>query len=214
MKDKLVPMDDVEIFRLYEHHINPQELRFILTQLAPLKECIENNPWHTNESVYNHTIKVVKQLAECVESSNGRIKLYVGEKLDQRSRYDLLVVSALLHDMGKINTFRVEDGITSAVGHEEEGAILSVPILNELNFSYRQSEFITTIIREHGMLSDLLSESEDRFSLSADVLRERMGSDFDSLVLLAKADLMGSDWQSTNPVDYLMRYERCDSLLA
>jgi hypothetical protein len=56
-----------------------------------MKKCIEDNPWHKNISVYDHTIDVLKELNKILEKNiNSDLDLYLSKKENNYFKKDLL----------------------------------------------------------------------------------------------------------------------------
>lgn len=112
-----------------------------------LKDVVENNPWHDHESVFDHLIKTKNialreidgEFITNVESRSAFLK-FVNENLDGRRKVDLMVLAALLHDVGKLETIQ---------GHEAKGEEIVSQFLKELNLTDRQIEYISKIVGSH-----------------------------------------------------------------
>ena len=48
------------------------ELADELPEFYELKDVIENNEWHNNDSVFNHTIVVLEKLEELLKKTNEK----------------------------------------------------------------------------------------------------------------------------------------------
>lgn len=110
-----------------------------LPELYDLKEVIEYNIWHENESVFDHSLEVIYKFKEILSKLNDSLLNYLGEKVTYYSRKDILFLSILLHDIAKKDTFKINDeGITSCPNHELEGAIKSENILDRFDLSSKE----------------------------------------------------------------------------
>ncbi|MBI2329933.1 hypothetical protein HYU94_00910, partial [Candidatus Daviesbacteria bacterium] len=74
-----------------------------------LKEVVENGPYHNHEDVYSHVLKVknaaLKEIrADFItnQDAKDRFQKFVNEDLHGFKRADIMILIALLHDIGKI----------------------------------------------------------------------------------------------------------------
>lgn len=137
-----------------------------------LKLVIENNAYHDHESVFDHLIKT-KEIAER-EITGEFIKdpevkrlfeSFLEEKVGEFSKKELLILTAILHDVGKI--LRIKDGEetkplgmtlandqTYFPGHEYWGSKIISEILAEFNLEKSVLEFVAKIIKIHDVYSE------------------------------------------------------------
>ncbi len=114
----------------------------------------------------------------------------VGDSYDRRA---LLVLAALLHDIGKPSTFRRhEDGTVHYFDHEKVGARLARDVLVRLRFSRQVNDWVVSIVRWH--LRPLLLAREMTVSRRAlhRFFRDA-GEAGVSVVLLALADHLAAN---------------------
>ncbi len=138
-----------------------------------LTEVIENNPWHDHESVFDHLIKT-KDIAlreisgdfiTNPESKKAFIK-FVNEDLHGRTRADLMVLAALLHDVGKPETPQlVIDGMTQAPGHAAKGGEIAPKFLEVINLTEQQIEYISKIVGSHDTFQNEYLPSKKDWSI-------------------------------------------------
>lgn len=132
-----------------------------------LKDIVENNAWHDHETVFEHLIKTKdtakeKITGEFVTNPEAE-KLFlefVGVDFDGLKKADLMVIAALLHDVGKILYLKEgdnqksivktdSDGVTTIPGHEYWGSTIVDKLLEELSLTDKQMRYISGIIRLH-----------------------------------------------------------------
>lgn len=132
-----------------------------------LKGVIENNAYHSNEDVYSHAIKTkniaLKELSGNFitnpEAKNSFLK-FVNEEHNGFKRADLMVLIALLHDIGKILSVKEGSmtrplmiskiaGITACPGHEYLGAAILGLVLKSLSLKIELLSYIGGVIRLH-----------------------------------------------------------------
>ena len=107
------------------------ELLKTVPRIGLLKNIIENDSVHKNDSVYNHTLNVARNVINTAGSSR-LFSEFFSRKIKNFSILDLVTAAALFHDIGKVSTFRVSDGITSCEGHEEVSYIFVSDFFNDV----------------------------------------------------------------------------------
>ena len=125
-----------------------------------LKAVVENNPWHDHESVYDHLVKT-KDIArreirgDFITNPKAKklFEQFANKDFHGMKKANLMVVGALLHDIGKLETPQLKDdgGTTSAPGHEYQGFLIADKFLKDLNLKPEQIKYISEIIRLHGV---------------------------------------------------------------
>ena len=108
--------------------------------------------------------------------------------VSERGRPVVLQLAALLHDVGKADTTKVEeDGRVRAFGHEQEGATVAARVLRRLHFGNREVRLVQMAVKQHMRPLHLaqLQEISDRAIYR--FYRDAHGAGLDVL-LLALAD--------------------------
>lgn len=125
--------------------------------LAALADCPQEPEHHGEGDVLAHTKLVVGELLE------GAAYAAAGE--DDRQ---LLFLTALLHDIGKPQTTKLEDGRLTSRGHSRRGAILARRLLWQAGVDPALREQVCALIRQH-MLPFFLVENDDALDRAAAV---------------------------------------------
>lgn len=112
----------------------------IIPEIKQMKETGENKYHH--EDAWNHSLQVLNALEEILE--DGRYNKYVAIE-----QHPLLKFTALLHDIGKINSRIVRGGQVHYYGHENAGVKILKPILKGLRFSGKEVSFVCGVVRFH-----------------------------------------------------------------
>src|SRR5579872_5907728 len=118
-----------------------------------LKKIIENNAWHDNESAYKHSIRTTKIAkrevkGKFIKNTKAR-ELYfhfINSPIEGMKRSDILILTVLLHDIGKSLSYKeggqtksilitLPDGTTVCPGHQYYGSKLAEKLLSSLGFS-------------------------------------------------------------------------------
>lgn len=154
-------------------------LKIIIPEVYNL---IEYTPFcnNHNRDVFNHTLNVIKNT-----SSNNLI----------------LRLSALFHDIGKLNTLKqLPNGYCYFPGHAEEGAIMSKSILSRLKFDNYTIDRISRIIYDHLVLDVNYMPTDGEIKR----LLKRVGEENIFILFeLQRADI-NSLW---NPVPFLKKVD-------
>lgn len=154
-------------------------LKIIIPEVYNL---IEYTPFcnNHNRDVFNHTLNVIKNT-----SSNNLI----------------LRLSALFHDIGKLNTLKqLPNGYCYFPGHAEEGAIMSKSILSRLKFDNYTIDRIFRIIYDHLVLDVNYMPTDGEIKR----LLKRVGKENIFILFeLQRADI-NSLW---NPVPFLKKVD-------
>jgi len=106
----------------------------------------------------------------------------------------LLRFTALLHDIGKINTYSIDErGSVHFYCHEEAGAVIAERIMRKLRFSNDEISYVTTLIMEHMVLSTYYAPTTMK---GVRRLLGRLGNvPIEDLLLLKSADRFGRNGQ-------------------
>ncbi|MFH0987875.1 MAG: HD domain-containing protein [Parcubacteria group bacterium] len=186
--------------------IKSGELINIIPEFYELKEVIENNPWHKNETVFDHTISVLTALNKVLKNLDSIATKHLNEQIDGATKKDLLKIATLLHDIAKGETIVKKKDADTCPGHEAMGAKKAQKILSRLRFTARQVKFICDIIENHSRLHILLASDRDILQRDFLKFKKRFArSIFVELLLLALADTLPSYAVVTNPEDYKHR---------
>lgn len=111
-------------------------------KMAPF-DMNQNNPYH-DLNVWDHTMKVMEHILPFYEDSD-------------KDKKAIMVISALMHDLGKLfYDIHVDKGDkTSYHGHEDASAELSSLILQYLKFNNNYIEQISKIAQYHMQIHEL-----------------------------------------------------------
>ena len=140
-------------------------LDIIIPEIGNMVDFDQHNPNH-DKNVYEHTLAVLNEV-----SNNITVRL-----------------AALLHDVGKPETFSLdENGIGHFYGHHMRGYDIAKNILQRLKFDNKTIDIVCVLIKEHMSRYDFLRTSNIKKFIN------RVGIDnLDSLFELQIADIKGS----------------------
>lgn len=164
-------------------------LKEVLPELYELKEVIENNGSHNNQSVFWHILATLAALDQ-----------------EATSKRRLLFLATLLHNIGKKETLKKSGDIVSFPGHEAAGAERLKTILPRFDLSDKDKEKITAIIKNHGFFHNLLGRRKT-LDLNQKILefREKNPEIFYEVILLTIADLRGGHLIKNDPEEFNFR---------
>lgn len=180
------------------------------TALAPLlmqmADTMQNPEYHGEGNVYTHTKMVCEALINDDE-------YWI---LDKAQR-DILLLSCVLHDIGKIKCTRLIDGKLSSPRHAKAGAVMARAFLwRELGLcgteeKQKTRESVCLYIKYHSYPPFAIGNSNPNLKMIR-VASNGKNAPFSikNLCLLERADAIGRIGESTQ--DYLERIECCKML--
>lgn len=186
-----------------------------LPEYYRLVNFIENNPWHKQQDVFTHSVKVMQGLEKVLEfdflSSKQRqlAQAYCHSHVDSHtSRADRLRAMVLLHDISKSLVFtKLPDGTTQCPGHEFLSAALVSDFAQRLALSRKLESQVRGMVVLHGAISEVLNlELSHQRSGQFISLFERLTLDTTiDLMLFIYADILGSDLETAMPAAFADR---------
>ena len=193
--------------------IKTREFEKLIPELYELEEVVENNPWHNNDRVLGHTISVLVELKQVFEKLNNKTKAYLDKKIGTYSRKELLFLATLFHDIGKKETYKKENDIARCPGHEEVGALKLENILTRFDLSESEKKFIIEIVRNHGVIHEILNYPEENPEKKVEEFKEGHPNTFLEIILLAVADMVGSQLKENNLEDFKFRIDFLNKII-
>ena len=157
----------------------------IVDQWIPEWAGVRSRPQRS--AVHRHTVD--RHLIETVVRAAGLVR--------RVSRPDLLLVAALLHDIGKVR---------GAHDHSVTGAELTAPIVTRWGFAPRDVDILVTLVREHLTLIELATRRDHQDPATVDAAIAAVGGDgevFEMLLALTESDASAAgpaawtDWRAT-----------------
>lgn len=163
----------------------PDRLGHLITKM----EQTQQNPnWHGEGDVWTHTKMVVESLLELPKYQQA-----------DRKTQEILVLAALLHDIGKVPCTRIEDGQWASPKHTIVGSKMARELLwkdygfcgNEELQQYRET--ICQLIRYHSVPTHILEQNYPENRLLRIASNGKLLPDFtlDLLSVLVEADVRG-----------------------
>ncbi len=185
----------------------------ILPQVAGMFQCKQGLYHHLD--VWKHSLETVRQQEKIFKdfSSNADIRAYLQQSLGgNRSRKALIKLGALLHDVGKPDTRKIEKGKYSFHAHEHVGQRIVKSIARTLKLSTRERHALEDMVQMHlrpGYLSNYKRPTERaiyRFFRDA-------GEEAVSILLLSLADQRSTRGPLTTEKDQAHHENICRSLI-
>jgi UTP:GlnB (protein PII) uridylyltransferase len=181
--------------------IQKGELEKEIPEFYELKNVVENNAWHENDSVFDHTLSVVGSLLTVIQDSGEKVISVLNQKVDRNTRHDLLFLATLFHDIGKKETIIKNNGITSCPDHESKGAEKTKPILERFDLSQKEKNWIFTLIKHHGEINFVLNEKDGTLAQRYAAVQNDFSDIALELILFSIADVQGSQVNKKNPAE-------------
>ncbi|MFA5361738.1 MAG: HD domain-containing protein [Candidatus Omnitrophota bacterium] len=125
-------------------------LELLFPEIVPMRTMKQGAYHHLD--VWGHTLETVRHLELCVKSFERKpeISAYLEEEISfGRRRRELLKLAALLHDIGKPKTLRVEKGKVQFHGHERVGSQMFRDVGERMKLSNEEVRLIRQIIFLH-----------------------------------------------------------------
>lgn len=116
-----------------------------------MKECPQDPEFHEEGDVWTHTKMVCESLTASEE----------WRQLDERNRLKLFL-GALLHDVGKLECTKEEDGRIISRGHSRRGEIASRSILWKMGVPFQIREQACALVANHQIPFFLIERSDSK----------------------------------------------------
>ncbi len=190
---------------LNRKNIKSGKLAKLMPEFYELEKVIENNNWHNEEPVFEHSLSVLDNLERIIYNSKKEIKEILNKIIDRNSRRKILKVAALLHDIAKKETIISLNGVRCCPGHEQKGGKKAEKILRRFNLSKKEFKIITDIVRNHGLIHDIITPDNKNFQKEYKNFKKKFSNIYLEFILMAFADTIGSYLKKTKPVEFRHR---------
>jgi UTP:GlnB (protein PII) uridylyltransferase len=176
----------LDLSKLAPESLRSGEFEDIFPEFYKLKNVIENNAWHKQQSVFDHSLKALQAFDDYF--------LINPELKSNFAKYDLLRVAVLFHDIGKLKALYEKNGKTTAPSHGPIGGWIVAPILQKAGFSSDEVAYVASLVTDHILVCDLLELSVNLKEKSIiEMLKIHRPEIWRDLLLIAYADISGCD---------------------
>ncbi len=180
IKQKLIPLDIQNLLA--------GKYKSGMPEFYELIRVNQKNQWH-NETVYDHTVMAYFEAFKILMGSNQTIREYFDQTLDDYSFRDILLLTIILHDIGKKETqIKNPDDTYSFPNHCQKGSILASKILKRFNVPKSIINRITKLIKYHHILHNIDYKNKD-FDIEISKVKTDYADIYLDLLVLTKADV-------------------------
>jgi tRNA nucleotidyltransferase (CCA-adding enzyme) len=161
----------------------------IFEQFFPHFLAMKNTPqeqeWHPEGDVWTHTLMVVDEAAKLIREHSCTEEQKI-----------IIMLSALLHDIGKPETTYVSDkNQIVSPGHEKAGEIKAREFLKKINAPIKITEKVVKLVTNHMMPGSLYRSAEKGYPITENTVRrlaKRLSpATIEELILVSNADSFG-----------------------
>jgi hypothetical protein len=203
-------MEKIKLYTFTINKIKNNEFENSIPEFYELRNIVENNDWHDNDPVFNHVLFVSEKLGEVLENVKDEISTYLGQKITNYTRKDILFLASLFHDIAKKETIVKDNDVTTCQNHEEVGSIKVKKILDRFDLSEKEKAVVVKIVKNHGVIHHMLDSTIlDPKGTNPDEEYQKFKSNYPEifleLILLAMADTLGSQLVDNKPDEFNVR---------
>src|SRR3989344_2400956 len=192
------------------------KLKAVFPEVYDLKKIVENtvSRVHDNQSAFDHSLATFEKLKTALKTMRlpkHREKKVLNVLAVQVQNYDswqLLLYSALFHDIGKKTTLRKQGDYTYASGHEEKSAEMLPKMKYRFGFGAQDLKYLQKIVKYHTATWQLITNicsDEGNWQKYWKSFRKQFRRHTYGLLLLSYADLLASSMQKTNKAEFVKR---------
>lgn len=169
---------------------------WLLEEIFPVVKELKQVPPNTHHhlDLFHHSVETVRQIQLIYENSADKVKEHL-ERVDfgGATRLAHLKLAGFLHDIGKFSTWTIEEetGRHRFIKHDDIGAKMSIPLLKKMNFSNKQVEYISSMIRNHIYPSQVMCAPEINDKIMLRYVRKMEDNSIDEIIL-AQADRLSA----------------------
>lgn len=193
--------------------LRDNEFLYEIFEELRVQETIPCNSHHHLDLIH-HSIETVRQLEILIPQEPQWVQEYLGEDFVQGvSRLIFLKLAALLHDIGKPQTWEIEPdtGRHRFIRHDEIGAKMALKLLKKLKYGNIQAKYVEKLTRHHIYPSHLLRSDVTEKAVTR--MFRRLESETVDIILLAKADRLSARGEEISDEIVTQNLKGLESLL-
>lgn len=230
IKKPAVERINYEILKLFSGkyaHIALENMdkTWILEEIFPFVKELKQVPpnSHHHLDLFHHSLETVKQIQNIYEKSSEEVKNHLDIiAFGGFSRLSHLKLAGFMHDIGKFSTWTIEEGKHRFIKHDDVGAKMALKLLKDMHFSNKQSEYISTMVKNHIYPSQVMSAPQITEKIMMRYIRKMDQSSIDAIVL-AQADRLSARGEeiteeiverNINSLNMLLQFylDKCETL--
>lgn len=192
---------NTEIVKLFEGEYTDTALVLadecgILERLFPIIKEVKKIPpnSHHHLDLLAHSIETLRQVQNMYNDLSQRDKANLDDKsLGGHKRIAYLKLAAFLHDIGKPETWTIEEetGRHRFIMHDDAGSKQALPLLKSLKFSKKQIAYVQLMIKNHIYPAALVGQEKAGSKAYLKYYRKLQPYFLDNIIL-AKADRLSA----------------------
>lgn len=167
---------------------NTGGLEVLFPFVSELKRVPPNTHHHLD--LFYHSLETVRQIQLLYLNAEKEVQSHLEEvSFGAHPRLAFLKLAGFMHDIGKFSTWSIEEetGRHRFIKHDDAGAKLAVPFLKKMNFSNKQIDYLTSMIKNHMYPSQVISAPELNEKVMMRYVRKMEDNSID-VIILAMAD--------------------------
>lgn len=167
---------------------NTGGLEVLFPFVSELKRVPPNTHHHLD--LFYHSLETVRQIQLLYLNAEKEVQSHLEEvSFGAHPRLAFLKLAGFMHDIGKFSTWSIEEetGRHRFIKHDDAGAKLAVPFLKKMNFSNKQIDYLTSMIKNHMYPSQVISAPALNEKVMMRYVRKMEDNSID-VIILAMAD--------------------------
>lgn len=168
----------------------------LLCEILPICDELKKVPpnLHHHLNLFEHSIEVVNQIQKLYKKSPIEVQEHL-QKIDfgGATRLAHLKLAGFLHDIGKPNTWTIEEdtGKHRFIKHDDLGSKMAICMLKNAKFSKKQIDYIAKMIKFHIYPSHIVKSLDITEKIYMRFIR-KMENEVIDIIILAMADRLSA----------------------
>lgn len=168
----------------------------LLAEILPVSGELKKIPpnLHHHLNLFDHSVEVVNQIQKLYEKSSPEVQEHL-QKIDfgAASRLAHLKFAGFLHDIGKPDTWTIEEGTGKHrfIKHDDLGSKMALSMLKKAKFSKKQIDYLVKMIKFHIYPSHVITTPDVTEKVYMRLIR-KMENEVIDVIILAMADRLSA----------------------